>query len=52
MRIAVLSDIHGNWAALQAVLRDLLRRGVDRVVNLGDALSGPLQPLQTVRFLK
>lgn len=50
-RLAVLSDIHGNWHALQAVLADLARREVDAVVQLGDALSGPLQPRQTARFL-
>lgn len=44
MRIAAISDIHGNLAALDAVLDDIARRGVDRVVNLGDILSGPLDP--------
>ena len=44
MRIAVLADIHGNLRALEAVLADLPRRGADLVVNLGDCLSGPLQP--------
>ena len=51
MRIAVVSAIHGNLAALQAVVEDFRRRGVDRVINLGDSLSGPLLPLQTARFL-
>jgi predicted phosphodiesterase len=47
MRIAVLSDIHGNLDALEAVLADVARRGVDLTVNLGDILSGPLQPRET-----
>jgi predicted phosphodiesterase len=51
MRIAVISDIHGNLAALEAVERDFTRRGVDAVVNLGDSLSGPLRPLQTAQLL-
>jgi len=51
MRIAVVSDIHGNLAALQAVVEDFQRRGVDRVINLGDSLSGPLLPLQTAQWL-
>lgn len=51
MRIAVLSDIHGNLAALQAVVSDFKRRGVDAVVNLGDSLSGPLLPRETAQFL-
>ena len=51
MRIAVLSDIHGNLPALKAVLRDLAHRRVDTIVNLGDSLSGPLQPTETAAFL-
>jgi len=42
MRIAFVSDIHGNLAALDAVIADIARRGVHEVVNLGDTLSGPL----------
>ncbi len=51
MRIAVLSDIHGNLPALEAVLRDMRDRGADAVVNLGDSLSGPLLPRETAQFL-
>jgi len=51
MRIALLSDIHGNLPALEAVVADARRRGVDQIVNLGDILSGPLQPLETAQYL-
>jgi putative phosphoesterase len=51
MRIAVVSDIHGNLRALEAVVRDFERRGVDAVINLGDSLSGPLLPKETAQFL-
>jgi predicted phosphodiesterase len=51
MRIALVSDIHGNLPALEAVLADMRRRAVTRIVNLGDSLSGPLLPLETARFL-
>ncbi len=51
MRIALLSDIHGNLPALQAVLCDANRRGVDQIVNLGDSLSGPLLAAETAEFL-
>jgi len=51
MRIAVLSDIHGNLPALEAVLADIGRRGVDMTVNLGDLLSGPVLPAQTAERL-
>lgn len=47
MHVAILSDIHGNIAALDAVLADIALRGVDRIVNLGDILSGPLFPCET-----
>jgi predicted phosphodiesterase len=51
MRIALLSDIHGNLPPLEAVIADTRRRAVTRIVNLGDSLSGPLLPLETARFL-
>jgi len=51
MRIAAISDIHGNLPALQAVLDDIARQGADLVVNLGDILSGPLLPAETADFL-
>lgn len=51
MRLAVVSDIHGNLAALEAVVADFESQGVDAVLNLGDSLSGPLLPLETARFL-
>lgn len=50
-RLAVLSDIHGNLPALQAVVADLGSRAINQVVNLGDSLSGPLWPLETAHYL-
>lgn len=48
MRFAVISDIHGNLTALEAVISDLSQRGVDRVLHGGDlALMGP-RPAQVV----
>lgn len=52
MRIAFVSDIHGNLTALDAVIADIERRGVDEVVNLGDTVSGPLLPLETAQRLR
>jgi predicted phosphodiesterase len=51
MRIAVISDIHGNLPALEAVAADFASRAVDEVVNLGDSLSGPLMPRETAAYL-
>jgi putative phosphoesterase len=42
MRVALISDLHGNRLALEAVLTDIARAGVDRIVCLGDvATLGP-----------
>lgn len=42
MRVAVVSDIHGNLVALEAVARDLERLSPDLVIHGGDlALIGP-----------
>jgi putative phosphoesterase len=41
-RIAVLADIHGNLPALEAVLAEVERLGVDRLVLNGDIAGGPL----------
>ncbi|MFW9917858.1 MAG: metallophosphoesterase family protein [Candidatus Thorarchaeota archaeon] len=49
--IAVLSDIHGNSWALQAVLEDIEQRGIRRIVNLGDSFYGPLDPQGTAKIL-
>jgi predicted phosphodiesterase len=51
MRLAVISDIHGNCLALEAVLEDIARRGVDLTVNLGDLVSGPIEPRRTAELL-
>lgn len=46
-RFAVLSDIHGNLPALDAVIAEIAAAGVQQVVNLGDIVSGPLWPTET-----
>jgi diadenosine tetraphosphatase ApaH/serine/threonine PP2A family protein phosphatase len=48
---AVISDIHGNLDALQAVLGDIEKRGIERLVCLGDIIGygpNPCQCLDTV----
>ena len=51
MQLAVIADMHGNLPALEAVLADIARRGVTRIVNLGDCVSGPLWPRETCELL-
>jgi putative phosphoesterase len=52
MKIAVISDIHANSWALQAVLEDISNRGVSQTYDLGDTLYGPLDPAGTYRLLQ
>lgn len=44
MRVAVLSDVHGNAFALEAVLRDVRACAPDLTVNLGDQIEGAADP--------
>jgi putative phosphoesterase len=41
VRVAAISDIHGNLSALEAVLAELEEEQIDRVVVVGDTISGP-----------
>ena len=50
MRLAVLSDVHGNLPALEAVLEDMQRYDVDGIIVAGDLVGGP-QPNEVVRLL-
>jgi len=55
MRIALVSDVHGNLTALEAVIADIDRRGVDRVIHGGDlALMGarPAEVIDRIRQLE
>jgi predicted phosphodiesterase len=47
LRFAAIADVHGNRWALEAVLADIRSRDIDRIVNLGDHLYGPLDPVVT-----
>jgi len=51
MRIAVISDIHGNRPAFEAVEADIGALGVDAIINLGDLVSGPVDPVGTIELL-
>jgi len=41
---AIISDIHGNSLALEAVLTDIKSRGIGKIINLGDHFFGALEP--------
>jgi putative phosphoesterase len=48
MRVAILSDIHGNLTALDAVVADIKRQAPDRVVHGGDLVLMGAEPAQVV----
>jgi putative phosphoesterase len=52
MKLAVLSDIHGNHAALEACVEDLQKRGADAVVFLGDYVTDCPCPEKTVALVQ
>lgn len=51
MKVAVLSDVHGNADALAAVLADIRLQSPDATLNLGDCFSGPLDVQGTADLL-
>jgi len=52
MRIAVLSDVHGNCLALETVLEDVKKTGFDQIVCNGDMIQSGPQPHETVQLLR
>ncbi len=52
MRIGFISDIHGNFTALEAVLADIQSQGVDQLICLGDTASLGPQPREVLNTLR
>jgi predicted phosphodiesterase len=50
VRVAALYDVHGNLPALEAVLAEVAREGVDVVVSGGDVAAGPM-PVECLDLL-
>ena len=46
MRLAILSDVHANAAALTVVLKDIDQQKVDKVVSLGDVIGYGSDPIE------
>jgi predicted phosphodiesterase len=51
MKIALISDIHGNIPALEAVFKSIMDKGISEIYNLGDTCYGPLWPEETVNLI-
>ena len=52
MRIAILSDVHGNCVGLDVALADLQQQPADQIVCLGDMIQGGPQPAEVVARLR
>ncbi|RMH00384.1 MAG: metallophosphoesterase [Chloroflexi bacterium] len=52
MRIALISDIHGNLISLEAVLADINRQQVDQIICLGDVATLGPQPKEVIRRVR
>ena len=52
MRTAIVSDIHGNFAGLMAVIADIQRHNCDRILCLGDLADGGQQSADVVQYLR
>ena len=52
MRIALITDIHSNLPALEAVLKDIKRHAPDRIISLGDQVNLGPSPRETLALLR
>lgn len=52
MRIAFISDLHGNYIALQSVLADINSQNIDKIICLGDIVTLGPQPKEVLDALK
>ncbi len=52
MKVAVISDIHGNLEALKTTLNDIKKRNVDKVICLGDIIARGHHPQQCINIVR
>ena len=52
MRIAIISDIHGNLEALKTTLQDIEKRNVDKIICLGDTIAKGVHPRECLELVK
>jgi len=51
MKIALISDVHGNLEALETVLRDIEKQGAEKIHFLGDAVGYGCNPNECVKLI-
>lgn len=52
MKIAIISDIHGNLEALKATLKDIEKRKVDKIICLGDIIAKGVHPKECIELIR
>ena len=52
MKIAIISDIHGNSEALKATLKDIEKRQVDKIICLGDTIAKGVHPKECLSLIR
>lgn len=52
MRIAIISDVHGNLEALRVTLKDIQKRKVDKVICLGDTIAKGVHPKECLELIR
>ena len=51
MKIALISDVHGNLEALEMVLRDIEKQGAEKIHFLGDVVGYGCNPNECVKLI-
>ena len=52
MKIAIISDIHGNLEALKATIKDIEKKQVDQIICLGDTIAKGIHPHECIKLIK
>ena len=52
MKIAIISDMHGNLEALKATLKDIEKRKVDKIICLGDIIAKGVHPKECIELIR
>jgi predicted phosphodiesterase len=52
MSVAIISDVHANLEALQAVLQDIKKQGASEIISLGDVIGYGPNPRECLQLIK
>lgn len=52
MKIAIISDMHGNLEALKATLKDIEKRKIDKIICLGDIIAKGVHPKECIELIR